>query len=307
MIGVPSCVRGGGRGPAALLLALAVLAAAMTAARGGSLATDKAALLRFMRGLDDPGQLTDGVASFKLTMPPLSPWLENTQPCGRNEFYAWGNWTSVSCFLDRATDTVRVDQIIFGYAPGGAKLSGTLPNAGWHTQLDFLQTLDIKGHNMHGTLPDWQGWDSLTSINLSGNKLSGSLPSWRGWTKLAGLNLAGNKLRGELPPQWSQMKSLRILSLEGNYPGFLGPLPAAWGGGAWPSLIELDLGGSNLAGANQLTGPIPCSWASATAIPKLEKLVVPYHKLSGNLPTAWPHPVPDAPQPIQQCLLWAPP
>ena len=103
-------------------------------------------------------------------------------------------------------------------------LIGEFPTVvrGWR----FLQTLNLRGTSLTGTLPDWLsfagGFTRLSEISVSG--LNGAIPDTMQTLPLATLNLNGNRFSGRLP-EWFQRVGFWIA--EGS--SFTGPCPVpAW-------------------------------------------------------------------------------
>ena len=86
---------------------------------------------------------------------------------------------------------------------------------------------------------------------------------------------------GSLPVSWAQtggFPALSTLDLFG-LPLLQGSLPSSWG--KFPSLTNLELGGSTL------TGPLPAEWGSPSAYQQLLSLRIHDTAISAALPASW--------------------
>ncbi|CAK9215896.1 unnamed protein product [Sphagnum troendelagicum] len=147
------------------------------------------------------------------------------------------------------------------------------------SNLNNLQTLDLSGNSLEGTIPAWIGSLTLLQrVDLSGNKFQGNISFASNGSNAASYNLSyvveislgDNNLSGLLP-DLDIFRSLRKLNLSNNQ--FMGPLPHSLG--SLNQLTLLDLSHNNLSGtfpptmanltslqqldmeSNDLTGPFP--------------------------------------------------
>jgi hypothetical protein len=131
---------------------------------------------------------------------------------------------------------------------------------------------------------------SLEVFELSAINLCCTLPEeWGSWKTIVELRLGGNPLLTGSLPAWESMPSLKVLGLQNN--GLMGTLPASYGSAVWAkTLQELDLSENH-----KLTGTIPGSWSSLSAIIRLDftgvagcvpdqlfNMVRPFNQFSGR-------------------------
>lgn len=191
------------------------------------------------------------------------------------------------------------------------KINGSLPSGfGQCTQLVSLDLssnlfrdgipadLIISTHNTDCSAGNCSINSSLQVLNLSNNSLSGPLSGLQlgdSCAKLTVLDLSSNALTGKIPPSLGNCKDLKLLNLSANL--LLGTIPAALGGlssierllvfknsldgyippelgNICPTLKELDLSSNN-----NITGPIPPSFASCSS---LDTINLSNNQLSGN-------------------------
>lgn len=99
-------------------------------------------------------------------------------------------------------------------------------------------------------------------------------------------NLGDNQFTGSLPPAIGGLRSLRLLSLQGN--AFSGSLPPTWevpaGGGAANDTRRLE---QLFLHNNSLTGSLPEAWALLGAFSALRSLWLSNNPLGGSLLAAW--------------------
>jgi Leucine-rich repeat (LRR) protein len=115
--------------------------------------------------------------------------------------------------------------------------------------LTHLQSLNLSGNNIQGTLPDSIVQLSLLeSLDLSTNDLSGTLPELRiPYYNLHTIILHNNKFHGSLPSSWDapQLPNLTIFNIANN--SLSGSIqPDTWGN--FSKLTVLDLSYNNLSG-----------------------------------------------------------
>ncbi|KAJ6739952.1 INACTIVE LEUCINE-RICH REPEAT RECEPTOR KINASE XIAO-RELATED [Salix purpurea] len=163
--------------------------------------------------------------------------------------------------------------------------------------LTGLETLDLGGNGLNGSLPDEvMGLNNLTTLDLSGNGFSGKIPSSFGnLLRLSTLDLSRQNLSGELPSElaglpnlqvialqentlsgdvhegFSSLSGLRYLNLSSN--GFSGQIPLTFG--FLKSLVVLSL--SN----NHISGLIPPELGNCS---NLETLELESNSLTANIP-----------------------
>ncbi|KAI6676325.1 hypothetical protein NL676_037121 [Syzygium grande] len=118
---------------------------------------------------------------------------------------------------------------VFSLQLENLKLSGPIPES---LQLcRSLQTLNLAGNNISGTIPPRIcGWlPYLVSLDLSSNGLEGSLPSELANCKfLNNLELSDNKLSGTIPPELAKLQRLKTFSIAGN--DLNGEIPPSFAG-----------------------------------------------------------------------------
>ncbi|KAF9667454.1 hypothetical protein SADUNF_Sadunf15G0024700 [Salix dunnii] len=157
-------------------------------------------------------------------------------------------------------------------------LSGPLPRSfrNMHGCLEnSLQNLQLSHNQLHGSLPDFTRFSSITELYLSNNQLNGSLPKrFRQRSKLVSLDLSGNQLRGSLTDV-SMLSSLRVLwitdnRLDGNVSESIGSLSL---------LEELYVEGNSLQGV--------MSEAHFSNLSKLRVLDLSQNSLSLKFDSKW--------------------
>lgn len=163
-------------------------------------------------------------------------WQPGTRPCGDGGTQA--PWRGVTCSTASQVTTLTLT---------GLGLEGTLP--GGLAGLASLQTLDLSLNAFKGGPPLlWTAdgsFPALQSANLGGNLLAGTLPADLPSLASQSISLKGNRFEGTLPGNWSS-PTLAALDLSSNL--LSGPLPPGWGDRALPALALLGLEGNNLEG-----------------------------------------------------------
>ena len=177
--------------------------------------------------------------------------------------------------------------------------SGSLPAAlGALTQLTYLW---LDTNTFSGVLPGGAlgALSALTVLTLDSNDLVGALPLELGTLpQLQRLSASNNLLNGSLPVAFSNLTSLRLLSLGGNA-GLGGALPVSWA--ALSSLTALDL--SDCA----FSGTVPPQWEAGLAALQVLKLsgnagLGPAPGVLATLPTSPCGSVAEAYDPVRGCV-----
>ena len=97
-------------------------------------------------------------------------------------------------------------------------LWGTLPAE--IGNLSKLVVLNLEQNSLTGNIPDtFRSLSNLSNVRITDGGLSGTIPEWIGeaWTMLTELALTNNVLTGTIPTLLSQLTSLKLLALDGNY------------------------------------------------------------------------------------------
>ncbi|KAI3984104.1 hypothetical protein MKX01_035231 [Papaver californicum] len=107
-----------------------------------------------------------------------------------------------------------------------SELSGQVPNSVQYCS--SLQTLDLSGNNISGTIPSqictWLPY--LVSLDLPGINFLAQIPSELAQCKfLNKLILSNNQLSGQIPSQFSHFARLRDFAVANNY--LSGPIPSS--------------------------------------------------------------------------------
>jgi hypothetical protein len=142
-------------------------------------------------------------------------------------------------------------------------------------QLQYLERLSIPSAGFTGELPEdlFESWPDLQSLDLANNELNGTIPT-SGWNKLQFVNLAYNRFT-----EWPYMHApsapeLQYINLRENP---LQSLPNDASFLEMTSLRHLDV-----AGLQQMQGPLPVFWASGQH--KLHGLDSQDSQFRGSLP-----------------------
>ncbi|PSC67189.1 Serine threonine-kinase CTR1 isoform B [Micractinium conductrix] len=259
---------------------LAVLAACLLLS-GAAAAPAAAAAAPPLPPGDEGAVMSSLRALLQRSFPGLMACLPGWQPGNTTHHCAWHN---VGLLLEAhvRSDAPPLPDIPAGALPSLARLEvycpgmrSTVPR-GWGGSprtLPALQHLSLR-LGLQGSLP--AGWSlgfrrlrSLTLIALEQPaEATRALPA-----------APGRGGAGALPAAWaSGFLMLRALHMNGL--GLSGPLPPAWlEGGSFPSLAVLDLGD------NALSGTLPPRLFAA--LPKLERLRLPFNRITGSLPGEW--------------------
>jgi Leucine-rich repeat (LRR) protein len=162
----------------------------------------------------------------------------------------------------------------------GNKIGGTLPVSFFNYRFG-LQYLYANNNQFTGSIPPQiGGCNKLLTINLSYNLLSGSIPPEinriryldNPFSSLRELNLSYNQLTGSIPPYLGALFDLRAIDLSSNR--LTGVIPPRL-----DSLYQLE---SLDLSANQLTGKIPATLGSPS---NLKLINLGLNQLSGEIPT----------------------
>lgn len=192
---------------------------------------------------------------------------------------------------------------------GGGFTSDLPPSWGGPNSFPGLQTLNLFGLNIIGSLPEQWGcsgcFQNLRILQVTGNpNLTGTLPAnWGaagGFPSLQLLNLANASLMGSIPQTWTPSEafpSLLYLSLANTT--LTGSLPSFHN----PRLQVLDVSfstfGGNISGLWSSTSPlaaisinaVPITGAFPPARPpffgSLQILIVDNTSMNSTIPTSW--------------------
>jgi Leucine-rich repeat (LRR) protein len=138
-------------------------------------------------------------------------------------------------------------------------LTGTIPEC-IGSSLTSLNIFSVGFNILEGTIPtSFQELTLLRSMFISSNYLHGEFSSdWiQNLTYLTGLTFNDNNFSGTLAPSLSTLSNLNFI--DGSVNGLTGPLPEF---GNAPDLHYI------LLAYNQLTGTVPVSFSSLTALGK---------------------------------------
>ena len=289
---------GGGRGPARLVLALALCLGSLSAPAAQP--SDRVVLEELFNATGGP-DWTD--STNWLSGEPLSAWYGVTTDAGGRVTSlelagnalsgripaALGGLSRLGVLdLGRAGD-LHDPEVFYNALTGpipaalGAlsdlrelrlddnALTGAIPGA--LGDLARLTALDLSGNELTGAIPSGiGGLAGLRELYLSHNALTGAIPSGIGnLTALAELDLGDNRLRGAIPSGIGNLTRLWWLSLARNE--LTGAIPS--GIGNLTRLNHLDLGG------NRLTGAIPSGIGNLT---RLNHLDLGSNDLTGEIP-----------------------
>ncbi|KAI8529355.1 hypothetical protein RHMOL_Rhmol12G0218900 [Rhododendron molle] len=233
-----------------------------------SLETDRAALLEFKRTIkSDPNSS-------------LSNWNDSTPVCyftgvrcNKEHHRVWqlnlndsGIVGSLSPFISNLTH-LRVLELVNNH------LSGEIPRE--FSSLRHLRLLLLEGNAIHGQIPDtFSLLVNLTVVDLGLNRLTGKIPPsfFSNCTLLKSVDLSFNQLSGEIPREFSSLRHLRHLLLEGN--NLHGQIPDTFSHLVNLTVVDLRL--------NRLTGKLPPSFFSNCTL--LKNVDLSFNFLEGNIP-----------------------
>ncbi|KAG5523229.1 hypothetical protein RHGRI_035148 [Rhododendron griersonianum] len=233
-----------------------------------SLETDRAALLEFKRTIkSDPNSS-------------LSNWNDSTHVCyftgvrcNKEHHRVWqlnlndsGIVGPLSPFISNLTH-LRVLELV------NNNLSGEIPQE--FSSLRHLRLLLLGGNDIHGQIPDtFSLLVNLTVVDLGLNRLTGKIPPsfFSNCTSLKSVDLSFNQLSGEIPREFSSLRHLRHLLLEGN--NLHGQIPDTFS--LLVNLTVVDLR------QNRLTGNLPPSFFSNCTL--LKNVDLSFNFLEGNIP-----------------------
>ncbi|KAG9445108.1 hypothetical protein H6P81_016448 [Aristolochia fimbriata] len=232
-------------------------------------------------GLTDEGKALMSIkASFSNVANVLLDWNEDSleDHC---------SWRGVIC-----------DNVTFGVVAlnlSNLNLGGEIsPAVG---DLQYLESLDLKGNRLSGQIPDEIGdCTNLKNLDLSMNSLYGDIPfSISKLKQLEELILKNNQLTGPIPSTLSQIPNLKTLDLALNQ--LTGDIPRLI---YWNEVLQyLGLRGNSLTGTlspdmcqltglwyfdvrgNNITGTIPESIGNCTSF---EILDISYNQITGEIP-----------------------
>ena len=169
---------------------------------------------------------------------------------------------------------------------------------GTHCSTGAIYSLELRGNNLHGTLPTQLGaLPNLWALRLESNPLlSGTVPTEIGALQnLKILDLGNNTISGSLPEELLLLTELVFLDTQGN--AFSGTLPSLR---PWPNVMHLNMADNLISGSlprfemlqdlsymsmhsNRFSGSIPTHVALLTNL--RDRLHFHSNRLSGTLPT----------------------
>ena len=236
-----------------------------TAEEGGSVASDRAALVALYNATGGASWITD---TNWLSDRPLDQWHGvTTNSDGRVIWLSFSRNQLTGPIPAELGDLSSLEQLVLAHN----QLTGPIPaELGALTNLESLILADIQ---LTGPIPAELGaLTKLRSLLLLDNQLTGPIPAELGaLTKLQHFGVAQNRLTGPIPAELGALTNLRMLSLWGNQ--LTGPIPAEL-----RTLTNLQtLGLSD----NELTGPIP-AWLGA--LTNLGRLHLGSNRLTGSIP-----------------------
>mgnify|MGYP000166507889 CR=1 FL=1 len=157
----------------------------------------------------------------------------------------------------------------------GNKLEGSIPDL-LPIQLQYLYLLDLSDNQFEGQIPE-SVWtlSSLRFAYLSSNRFNGTIPNELPSdpsVDLEAIWLWENQLSGEIPQWWTQLPSLKVLSVKDNE--WTGTIPDDWTADTRLEFVDISI--------NKLSGTIPASLLYS--VPTLKHLYLDNNTLSGTLP-----------------------
>ena len=261
-----------------------------TAEDGGSVASDRAALVALYNATGGPGW---SASTNWLSGRPLDEWLGVTTDSG-------GRVTALSLVDNELTgpipaelgDLTNLRTLILWT---NDELTGPIP--AWLGDLTNLRQLILGGNGLTGEIPpELAGLSNLTSLDLRSNGLTGEIPSeLAGLSNLQRLYLNHNRLTGEIPPELGRLSNLTELYLNDNR--LTGEIPPELG--RLSNLMKLGLYANQLTGeippelgrlsnltslslrSNGLTGEIP---PELGGLSNLTSLILNHNRLTGGIP-----------------------
>ncbi|KAG2324018.1 hypothetical protein Bca52824_006746 [Brassica carinata] len=136
-----------------------------------------------------------------------------------------------------------------------------------------IQSINLyNNQDMEGSLPEFDGNNSLVLLDLSFTSFSGNLPdSINNLKHLNYLSLAGNAFSGNIPSSLGNLSKLLVLELSYNY--FSGQVPSSIGNLFHLTHLHLS--------SNRLDGQIPSSFVN---LKQLNSLCFDSNMIGGNFP-----------------------
>ena len=118
---------------------------------------------------------------------------------------------------------------------------------GTHCSTGAIYSLELRGNNLHGTLPTQLGaLPNLWALRLESNPLlSGTVPTEIGALQnLKILDLGNSTISGSLPEELLLLTQLVFLDTQGN--AFSGTLPSLR---PWPNVMHLNMADNSISGS----------------------------------------------------------
>ena len=198
------------------------------------------------------------------------------------------SWYGITC--DQAQTHVISIDLEANQLVGGPLLALTrLPN---------LQSFDVAGNQLTGTIPSLAGLVNLRYFDISDNQMTGTIPPLTSLTTLQTFYVFDNQLTGAIPPLANLTNLADFQASFNQLTGSIPPLAGlsnlaffyAYGNqlnGSIPTLANLTNLTSFDVGSNQLSGTI----GALADMTSLEFFAVDGNQLSGAVPDA---PSPDS-------------
>ncbi|CAL5322077.1 unnamed protein product [Camellia sinensis] len=172
---------------------------------------------------------------------------------------------------------IEMVQVLQTLQLNGNQITGSLPDLSMFPSLTYLQLRDNQLNVFLGPhFPKWlQTQNNFTELDISSNGIS-DVPSWF-WDLSPGLNflnLSNNLIKGLLPDLSLKYHGYLEIDLSSNH--FSGPIPLAP-----PNVTLLNLSKNKFSGSLSFLCPIRGT--------KLTYLDLSNNSLSGELPSCWVH------------------